>query len=175
MAITYRTLRSASYRTSRVIAKSLSEAKSYGLQTAFLCHSHKDKELAIGLQNLLKENGWNLYIDWQDNEMPEIPDNYTANKIKSRIVDTNWFLFLATQNSTSSRWCPWEIGYADSAKQHEKIIIVPTEDDNGRFYGNEYLQLYRKLTDASNTTINKSGYAVFSPGATQGGSWVEQL
>ena len=95
--------------------------------------------------------------------------------IKSRIVDTNWFLFLATQNSTSSRWCPWEIGYADSAKQHEKIIIVPTEDDNGRFYGNEYLQLYRKLTDASNTSINKSGYAVFSPGATQGGSWVEQL
>lgn len=95
MAITLRTLRSAAARPSRVIAKSLSEAASYGLQTAFLCHSHKDKDLAAGLQNLLKENGWNLYIDWQDNEMPESPDKNTATKIKSKIGSTKWFLFLA--------------------------------------------------------------------------------
>ena len=175
MAITLRTLRSAAARPSRVIAKSLSEAASYGLQTAFLCHSHKDKDLALGLQNLLKENGWNLYIDWQDNEMPESPGKNTATKIKTKIGSTKWFLFLATPNSMGSRWCPWEIGYADSVKAHDNIVIVPTEDDNGRFYGNEYLQLYRKLTDASNTNINKRGYAVFNPGSNQGGSWVEQL
>lgn len=107
--------------------------------------------------------------------MPETPDKNTANNIKSKIVSTKWFLFLATQNSMSSRWCPWEIGYADSTKEHDNIVIVPTEDDSGRFYGNEYLQLYRMLSDASNVSINKSGYAVFNPGATQGGSWIEQL
>ena len=175
MAITFSTLRSAATRPSRVVANSLSEALSMRKQTAFLCHSHIDKDLAIGLQTLLKENGWDLYIDWQDNEMPSTPDKNTANKIKSKIAATQWFLFLATQNSTSSRWCPWEIGYADSSKNHDQILIVPTEDDQGRFYGNEYLQLYRQLTDASNTSINKRGYAVFNAGATQGGLWVDQL
>ena len=175
MPITLRTLRTASAGPSRVIAKSLSEAISNGMQTAFLCHSHRDKDLATGLQNILKENGWNLYIDWQDNEMPETPDKNTANKIKRKIDTTKWFLFLATPNSMNSRWCPWEIGYADSVKNHENIVIVPTEDDNGRFYGNEYLQLYSKLTDASNSKTNKKGYAVFVPGSNQGGSWVEQL
>jgi hypothetical protein len=54
-------------------------------------------------------------------------------------------MFLATPNSMVSRWCPWEIGYADGKKTLDAIVIVPTKDDAGRFYGNEYLQLYRRL------------------------------
>ena len=54
------------------------------------------------------------------------------------------FLFLATSRSIVSRWCPWEIGYADHAKSMRKVLIVPTEE-SGKWYGNEYLQLYPKL------------------------------
>ena len=176
MAIKQRDLRSAAVRASRVvIAKSLNEALSRNQQTAFLCHSHKDKNLVEGLQNLLNESGWNLYIDWLDEDLPESPDKNTALKIKNRIGQLNWFLFLATANSTGSRWCPWEIGYADAVKKHENILIIPTEDDSGRWHGNEYLQLYRKITAASNQTTNKSGYAVFDPKQSQGGTWVEDI
>lgn len=176
MPIKQRDLKFASARAGKiVIAKSLNEALARKQQTAFLCHSHKDKELAEGLQILLTENGWDLYIDWQDGELPSTPDKETAAKIKAKITQSGWFLFLATANSTDSRWCPWEIGYADATKKHDNILIIPTEDDNGRWHGNEYLQLYRKITDASNKTTGKSGYAMFEPKADSSGVWVENI
>jgi hypothetical protein len=175
MAIKTRDLRSASNRSGRVVvAKSLNEALAKNQQTAFLCHSHKDHELAKGLQVLMKENGWHLYIDWEDSEMPGTPNKETANRIKAKIWSIDWFLFLATDNSTQSRWCPWEIGFADSAKGYEKILIIPTEDDYGTWYGNEYLQLYKKMDEGSNKQTGKTGYAVFDAG-TNSGTWVENL
>lgn len=174
MAIKTRILRSAASRSGGiVIAKSLNEAISKNQQTAFLCHSHEDRGLAKGLQVLLKENGWDLYIDWEDGEMPSTPNKETASKIKTKIAKMDWFLFLATNNSTKSRWCPWEIGCADVSKGHEKILIVPTEDDNGAFHGNEYLQLYRKMDEGSGQD-GKSGYAVFNAGSDSG-TWVKNL
>lgn len=176
MAIKLRDLRAtATARTSSVLAKSLTEAVANHQQTAFLCHSHKDRSLVIGLQNLLLKHGWRLYIDWLDKALPETPDETTASTIKLRIRQLDWFLFLATPNSTDSRWCPWEIGYADAVKNHNNILIVPTEDDSGQWYGNEYLQLYRQITNASNKLTNKSGYAVFNPNSKSNGVWIEDL
>jgi hypothetical protein len=176
MAISQRSLRVAASRDSRkVVAKSFNEAISKKKQTAFLCHSHKDQTLVKGLQNVLAEDGWDVYIDWEDEEMPASPTKVTANNIKQKIKQVDWFLFLATTNSTGSRWCPWEIGYADAVKANEKILIVPTSDDSGRWYGNEYLQLYNKIDEASNKSINRSGYAVFKPGQSSGATWVSGL
>ncbi|MBL4713931.1 MAG: toll/interleukin-1 receptor domain-containing protein [Alcanivorax sp.] len=175
MAIKTSDLRSAFNRSGRVfLAKSLNEALAKNQQTAFLCHSHKDHELAKGLQVLMKENGWDLYIDWEDSEMPNTPNKESAKKIKEKIGGADWFLFLATENSTRSRWCPWEIGFADSGKGYEKILIIPTEDDYGTWYGNEYLQLYKKIDKGSNNQTGKTGYAVFGAG-TNSGTWVEDL
>ncbi|MDH1428882.1 toll/interleukin-1 receptor domain-containing protein [Comamonas aquatica] len=131
-------------------------------RTAFLCHSHHDRELALGLQAFLREQGLDLYIDWQDSSMPSQPNADTANKLRQRIVGSEWFLFLATQNSMASRWCPWELGYADGKKPLDKIAIVPTRDGHGT-HGNEYLQLYRRIeVDAH------GGLGIFGPNATQG-------
>ncbi|MDB4223670.1 toll/interleukin-1 receptor domain-containing protein [Granulosicoccus sp.] len=176
MALKISALRAAAYRSDRVsVPKTLGEAILSKTQTAFLCHSHKDKELAKGLQVILKEQGWDLYIDWQDNEMPATPNRETAKRIKDKIEITDWFLFLATVNSTSSRWCPWEIGFADAKKSYEKIVMIPTEDANGNWHGNEYLQLYKNLSDASNSSTKKSGYAVFEAASKKSGTWVELL
>lgn len=175
MAIKTRDLRSASIRSGRVVvAKSLNEAQAKNQQTAFLCHSHKDRELAKGLQVLMKENGWDLYIDWEDTELPSTPNKETANRIKTKIKTTDWFLFLATDNSTQSRWCPWEIGFADSTKGYDNILIIPTEDDYGAWYGNEYLQLYKKIDEGSDKQTSKTGYAVFGAGANSG-TWIADL
>jgi predicted DNA-binding transcriptional regulator len=122
------------------------EARQAGQQTAFLSHSHKDSELAKGLQGFLQDNGWVVYIDWEDTSMPSRPNRETARNIKNKIKRLDWFLYLATANSASSRWCPWEIGYADGVKNIEKIVIIPTRDDAGRNHGNEYLDLYKKVS-----------------------------
>jgi TIR domain len=145
MTIAISTLRNAALYYSEYTYLTLNEAKARHLKTAFLCHSHADQTLVNGLQVCLKKEGWEVYIDWQDGGMPDSPNRETADRIKQRIREFDLFLFLATPNSTSSRWCPWEIGYADGKKPIDSILVIPTNDNSGKHYGNEYLQLYRKI------------------------------
>lgn len=150
MAIDLGTLRSAASRKSRSYstAANSQSARALGYKTAFLCHSHRDRTLVEGLIQLFKEEGLHLYVDWMDNEMPETTNGDTARQIKNRIRESDMFLFLATPNSLASRWCPWEIGFADGVKQHEKIMVIPTTE-NGKFYGNEYVDIYRRIERAN--------------------------
>lgn len=140
-----------------------------GQPTAFLSHSHRDPTLTLGLQDLLKNQGWAVYIDWQDQMMPDTPGDETAFNIKVAIVRADWFLFLATQNSMMSHWCPWEIGFADGRKNHERIAIVPTIDNQGHFHGNEYLNLCNKIDVPAGT----SSLALYDPQGN--GRWVRTL
>lgn len=162
MPITIDRLRQAATRSRIIKAQTLTEAHARGLQTVFLCHSHYDEVLVKGLITLLEETGWRVYVDWADASMPEIPTPETATRIKQKIESLDYFLFLATANSISSRWCPWEIGYADGKKQINRIMVLPTKDDAGT-YGEIYMQLYRRI-DFS--TMDK--LAVWQPGQTTG-------
>lgn len=137
MPIPVDTLRNAASRLRVAKARTLTEARERRLQTVFLCHSHRDELLVKGVIALLEESGWQVYVDWADGSMPETPTRETAAKIKLKIVDLTYFIFLATANSMSSRWCPWEIGYADGKKQIDRILILPTTD-GGRTHGSEY-------------------------------------
>jgi hypothetical protein len=148
----------------------VNEAKRVGRQTAFLSHSHKDAEMAKGVQGFLQAQGWDVYIDWEDTSMPSTPNRQTAERIQQRIVALDWFFFLATDNSMSSRWCPWEIGYADGKKPYSSILILQTKDASGRYYGNEYLQLYRHLSGTQ-----QGGYAAFGAAQQNGGVILENM
>ena len=104
--------------------------------------------LVKGVQKFLNDQGWHVYVDWQDQSMPPQPSRETALKIQRRIKELNWFLFLATENSMASRWCPWELGFADGAKPYDSILVIPTRDLSGRSHGNEYIQLYRRVDES---------------------------
>lgn len=136
------------------------ESKQAYRRSAFLCHSHLDRELVQGLVVMLTQAGLTTYVDWADAELPSSPDRETAAKIKKVIEAADLFLFLATPHSMASRWCPWEIGYADGVKPINSILIVPTADSDGRSHGNEYLQLYRRI-DADAAGALK----VYNPGS----------
>jgi hypothetical protein len=131
------------------------QSRGFGQKTGFLCHSHKDRDLALGLQQWLKEQGMELYIDWLDPYMPDTPDAVTADRIRTAIKVADVFLFLATNDSMASRWCPWELGFADGVKRNEQIAVISTSDASGNYYGNEYLQLYRRIDQA---TVHNSLY-----------------
>lgn len=150
----------------RMIRKDASTAET----TIFLCHSHKDHELAEGLINLLGGYGIDLYVDWKDTEMPDETSRKTADKIKQRIHSMDYFLVLATKNGMQSRWVPWEIGVADNIQSHDRIGIIPVYDQSGIFHGNEYLQLYKRIEIS-----DKNRLAVFNPGQSEGSfvkSWL---
>ena len=101
----------------------------------FLSHSSKDRLLAEGLEYILvKELGLSVYVDWNDPRLPETPDAETARILQEAIRSSDFFLFLATENSVvSSSWCPWEIGYAD-ADGTCRIVVAPTESQLGVFW-----------------------------------------
>ena len=128
MAISLDTLTNHSTRFS-------TSANSYNFnqrsKKAFLCHSHSDAQYVKGFIQLLKEENIDVYVDWQDSSMPENTNRDTAVKIQQKIQEADYFFFLATPNSVKSRWCPWEIGYADGVKKYESIFIIPTQDRNG--------------------------------------------
>jgi hypothetical protein len=162
MPIRAEDLREAAERPVAPLVKSLVEARVTGAKTAFLCHSHRDAVLVKGFISTIARMGWRLYVDWTDTEMPPVPNRETAKRIQAKIVELSYFLFLATPSSMASRWCPWEIGYADGKKDLDRIIIIPTSE-GGATYGNEYLQLYRRL-DIS--TLRR--LAVWEPGERNG-------
>ena len=110
---------------------------------AFLCHSHKDVDLVKGLVVSFREKNVDLYVDWLDTSMPDTPNKETAVKLQLRIKQADMFLFLATRNSMSSRWCPWEIGYADGIGKVPHIL--PTVDQYSVTHGSEYLGLYPRV------------------------------
>lgn len=154
--------KSGSYRES--INESMMKSATVGrVKSVFLCHSHRDEAIVKGLITLLQESGIDLYIDWKDHTMPETPNGETARKIQEAIKARELFFFLATANSKASRWCPWEIGYADSSKR--RIYIIPTVDSSGT-YGNEYLELYPKIDEGSHGT--QKGLATFQAGRRDG-------
>lgn len=109
-------------------------------KTAFFCHSHNDKDLVLGLRTVFFKNGIDLYVDWTDQTMPKTPNKKTAEKLQQKISTSDVFFYLVTQNSITSTWCPWEIGYADAINKN--IFVIPTTDGD-HTYGNEYLQLYK--------------------------------
>jgi hypothetical protein len=151
----------ATYAAQAPLRKSatvVEEARVAKKQTAFLCHSHNDAKLAKGLQAFLQAQEWEVYIDWDDTTMPATPSRETAERIQQRIRQLDWFLFLATSGSVASRWCPWEIGYADGVKVYNSILVIPTRDSAGYTHGNEYLQLYRHIDGAEG-----GGFGAFKP------------
>jgi len=164
-----RDLLDASQRSLRTAARTLQEARNVGIRTAFLCHSHRDRELAQGLVTIFAEQGCTVYVDWMDASMPEKPDRTTAVRIQQKIIECDLFLFLATPNSMASRWCPWELGYADGKKNYDRILIVPTRT-GATTHGNEYLDVYRSVE------LSKTGnVASWRPSETTGGIFLENL
>ena len=140
-----------------------------GLQkTAFLCHSHRDDKLAEGLQALLAEQPAEPNMEPKDASMTPEHHRKTASRIQHRIKTCDWFLFLATANSMTSRWCPWELGYADGQKQTDRIAIVQTSDSTTT-HGNEYMQLYRRVDTSS------AGELLWVPAGSNQGQFVRNV
>lgn len=148
----------------------LSKSPEPGVKSIFLSHSHKDRDLALGLQKLLvKAYRQKVFIDWQDSNMPRETNRETATLIKEKIKNLDFFMVLATQSALQSRWVPWEIGVADSRKAIDRIGIIPVADDSGKWDGNEYLQLYQRIELAQ-----KDELAIFGP-ENNPGRWLKSV
>jgi hypothetical protein len=108
----------------------------------FLSHSHHDASQVENAVIFLRKMGVDVYVDWMDDSMPAQTSGETAKMLKDKIKQNDKFIFLATNNAINSKWCNWEIGFADAFKYLNKIALFPLADDNGSWQGSEYLQIY---------------------------------
>lgn len=117
----------------------------------FLSHSMQDSEIVFGVMEILKNLGYKVYVDWiVDKQLSrEKVNSETAQILKNRMKQSRSLLYLATGNSSDSKWMPWELGYFDGIKP-ECIAVLPVLDSaNSYFDGQEYLGLYPKVTKSS--------------------------
>ncbi len=127
----------------------VNEARQYGPSfhrtSVFLSHSHLDAKIVKPVVVFLRSLGVDVYVDWMDVTMSQKTNGETAQKLKTKIKENEKFIFLATENSLISKWCNWEVGYGDAQKYIEKMAIFPLLESNGRWNGQEYLQIYPSI------------------------------
>ncbi len=116
----------------------------------FLSHSYKDANMILNIKRIIEDMGFSVYVDWIDDPQLERTKvtSGTADLIRNRIDSSRCLIFVTSEKSIDSKWMPWELGYADGAKEGLAAVLpvseslVSTETYNGR----EYLGLYYYIT-----------------------------
>lgn len=127
-----------------LLEKALGE--SFELKTyIFISHKHNEEEFVYRLKDILERYGFGGYVDWEDDDMPPITTGDTAKKLKKRIREAKKFILIATKAAIDSKWCNWEVGYADAYKYEDHIALFPVKGDFENYKGEEYLQIYSSI------------------------------
>src|SRR6476620_7396646 len=82
----------------------------------FLAHSSNDVAILPNVIAVLEQHGADVYIDKTDASLPRYTSPQTATTLRSHIRLAKRFIVLATPNSKTSTWVPWELGLADGIK-----------------------------------------------------------
>jgi hypothetical protein len=137
----------------RFLFSSASEsAKAHGV---FVSHSHIDSKIAGQLANYVSTFGVPVYVDIFDTELPDRPSSETAELLRKQIGCHPKFVALMSEKALSSRWIPWELGYADGRKEKAPIpspdvALFPVLCDAWTLPGAEYMALYPQVKQDGN-------------------------
>lgn len=141
-------------QSSRILheeAASFSALKAYDV---FLSHSVKDADTVLGVREILKKQGLTVYVDWIED--PQLDRTRvtaaTAEMLRTRMRSCKSLVYLSTDNSSSSKWMPWELGYFDGHKpKHVGVMLLST--DGKEYEGMEYLGLYPRIQKGQGKAI----------------------
>lgn len=111
----------------------------------FISHKHEEDEYVYRLKDILERYGFTGYVDWEDNSMPLTTDSETAIKLKTRIEKSRKFILIATEPAIGSKWCNWELGFADAYKYIDHLALFPVKGNFGNYEGGEYLRIYPSI------------------------------
>lgn len=137
----------------------------------FLSHSYLDKTLVYAVVDLFNQAGYSVYVDWiEDQQLDRSKVTaVTANTLRKRMELSKSLAYVATSNSSNSKWCPWELGYVDASKNGRCAILPIMKDEGSTFKGQEYLGLYPFIDYAPIENTQKYQFWVNDP---QNGNYV---
>lgn len=124
----------------------------------FLSHSKLDSDLVLGVKSVLESIGKTVYVDWIDDPLLDRSNvtPKTAEKLRMRMRQCKSLFYAHSENATTSRWMPWEIGYFDGFKSNVAILPIVRGENQTSFAGVEYLGLY-PYVDVSGRTVSSAG------------------
>lgn len=130
----------------------------------FLSHSYLDRSLVYSLVELFNKSGYSVYVDWmQDFQLDRNQVTMKTSEIlKKRMNMSRGLAYIATNNSSHSKWCPWELGYEDGKTNGRCAILPILEDSKQSFKGQEYLGLYPYLQYALKAGSSEYDFWVYN-------------
>lgn len=116
-------------------------------KSVFLSHSAKDNDLLPAVVHILENHGASVYVDTNDNRLPERPSEQTGQILRETIDACRKLVVFVTTNSNNSRWIPWELGIGDGKKSAWHVCFFPSADKayEQDWAGVEYLGLYDRI------------------------------
>jgi hypothetical protein len=109
----------------------------------FLSHTVRDAAIILGIKAALEQQGLRVYVDWVvDPEMDRSrvsPE--TAERLRQRMRQSASLVYAHSNQSGSSKWMPWELGYFDGFRSAVAVLPI-VQNPSERFVGQEYLGLY---------------------------------
>lgn len=119
----------------------------FGTFDVFLSHSFRDAVLILGLKRVLEADGLTVYVDWiEDPQLDRTKVNATtASQLRERMKTCRALVYATSQNASTSRWMPWELGFFDGAHGPDRVAICPIATGTGSYTGEEYVGLYKTL------------------------------
>lgn len=136
--------KSAGMPSGRILKESVASATAADSFDVFLSHSIADAEIVLGIKQLLEESGLKVYVDWvEDAQLDRCAvAKETAAVLRQRMRQSKSLIYLSSENSSSSKWMPWELGYFDGFKPDGVAIMPVLDSPTDAFKGQEYLGLY---------------------------------
>lgn len=136
--------KSAGMSSGRILKESVTAATAADSFDVFLSHSIADAEIVLGIKQLLEESGLKIYVDWVEDAQLDrrAVTKESASVLRQRMRQSKSLIYLASENSSSSKWMPWELGYFDGFKPDGVAIMPVLDSPTDAFKGQEYLGLY---------------------------------
>ena len=111
----------------------------------FLSHRFLDADEVQVIYNDLTKLGLKVYVDWiVDKDLNrESITKETVTRVRTRMRNCKSLLYVSSENSSSSKWMPWELGFM--VGKADKVAILPVVSDSytkEAFEGQECLGIY---------------------------------
>lgn len=137
----------------RLRVDKLERLKSFDM---FISHNSKNEDEVVRFYKILNSNGLVAYVDWVNDKFDlkrQWCNATTAEIIKERIKQSQFFVVYATEELLHSQWCAWEVGYAEALGKKICIYLNGMEVKGlPQFYWS-----YPILDISKNISITKDG------------------
>jgi hypothetical protein len=134
-----------------------SETRTYDI---FLSHSFSDAKDVIAVKSLIEEQGRSVYVDWiEDKQLDRNRVTVTtAELLRHRMKSCKSLVFATSENSSTSKWMPWELGYFDGMRPGKVSIFPLLREYDTNWTGQEYLGLYPVIEKFADTDQRQKAF-----------------